>query len=84
MPDRRSALLSFAALALAGCGPGEASQAAALQRFLQTRILDRQGLAGPHPEPNLDARASLGKEDLAALCRGIIADPTLRRILASD
>jgi hypothetical protein len=44
----------------------------------------RQGLLGPHPDRNVDAKASLGKDDLAALCRGIIAEPTLRRILASD
>jgi hypothetical protein len=59
MPDRRSALLSLAALGLAGCGPGEAAQAAALQRFLQTRVLDRQGLAVPRPTEN--ERSSFGR-----------------------
>ena len=44
----------------------------------------RQGLAGPHPEPNLDAPASLGKDDLAALYRGLIAAPTLHGLLAKD
>jgi hypothetical protein len=41
----------------------------------------RHGLAGPHPKANLDAPASLGKEDLAAL---ISASPTLHRLLARD
>jgi hypothetical protein len=40
----------------------------------------RQGLAGPHPEANLDAPASFGKGDLAAL---LSAAPTLQRLLAS-
>jgi len=46
--------------------------------------LDRdhqRGLAGPHPEPNVDAPASLGKDDLAALFRGLIASPTLYGLL---
>lgn len=49
--------------------------------------LDRdheRGLAGPHPEPNVDAPASLGKDDLTALFRGLIASPTLYGLLAKD
>ena len=42
----------------------------------------RQGLAGPHPEPNLNALAELSKDDLAVLIRGIMADPTLRDLLS--
>lgn len=44
----------------------------------------RQGLEGPHPEPNLDAPATLGKDDLAALYRGLIAAPILHDLLARD
>jgi hypothetical protein len=40
----------------------------------------RLGLAGPHPEANLDAPAAFGKDDLAAL---LSAAPTLQRLLAS-
>ena len=40
----------------------------------------RQGLAGPHPEPNLDAPAVFGKVDLATLLN---AAPTLQRLFAS-
>lgn len=42
----------------------------------------RQGLMGPHPEPNLNAPAALGKDDLAVLIRGMMAEPTLRGLLA--
>ena len=41
----------------------------------------QQGLAGPHPEANLNALAELGKDDLLALLRGFMADPTLRDLL---
>jgi hypothetical protein len=41
----------------------------------------RRGIDGPHPEPNADAPASLGKDDLTALFRGIIASPTLYDLL---
>jgi hypothetical protein len=44
----------------------------------------RQGLAGPHPEPNLNAPAALGKDDLAVLFRGLFASPTWRRLLTAD
>ena len=44
----------------------------------------RRGLEGPHPEPNLDAPASLGKDDLAAIFRGLIASPRLYGLLAKD
>ena len=40
----------------------------------------RQGLAGPHPEANLDDPASFGKDDLAVL---LSAAPTLQRLLSS-
>lgn len=39
-----------------------------------------QGLRGPHPEANLDAPASFGKDDLAAL---LSAAPTLERLLTT-
>jgi hypothetical protein len=58
----RRSFLAFAAatpLGLAACGPNEQAQAAALQRFLQTRVLDRQGLAVPRPTP--EERASFGR-----------------------
>jgi len=41
----------------------------------------RQGLAGPHPEPNLDAPAVFGKDDLATI---LSAAPTLQQLLARD
>jgi hypothetical protein len=41
----------------------------------------RQGLAGPHPEPNLDTPATFGKDDLAAL---LSAAPTLQQLLARE
>ncbi|MCB1500790.1 MAG: hypothetical protein KDK07_13540 [Bauldia sp.] len=44
----------------------------------------RQGLEGPHPPSNLDAPASLGKDDLAAIYRGLVASPFLRGLLAKD
>jgi hypothetical protein len=40
----------------------------------------RQGLAGPHPEPNVDAPALFSKDDLAAL---LSAAPMLQRLCAS-
>jgi hypothetical protein len=43
-----------------------------------------RGLAGPHPEPTIDSLASLGKDDLATLFRGLIASPTLFDLLAKD
>jgi hypothetical protein len=42
----------------------------------------RQGLEGPHPEPNLGAPAMLSKDDLAALYRGLSSAPTLHGLLA--
>jgi hypothetical protein len=44
----------------------------------------RQGLEGPHPPSNLEAPASLGKDDLAAIYRGLIASPFLHGLLAKD
>jgi hypothetical protein len=44
----------------------------------------RQGLEGPHPPANLDAPASIGKDDLAAIHRGLIASPFLHGLLAKD
>ena len=51
----------------------------------QARFVEdfRQGLAGPHPESNLNAPAELGKDDLLALIRGVMADPTLRDLLTA-
>ena len=43
-----------------------------------------RGSQDPHPEPNLDAFAPLGKDDLAALYRGLTAAPTLHDLLAKD
>ncbi len=61
-PSRRTALLitsASGALLLAGCGSSERSQAAALELFLRTRVLDRQGIAVPRPTP--EERQSFGR-----------------------
>lgn len=60
-PTRRLALLSLlaAGAALQGCGPNEQAQAAELQRWLQARVLDRQGLAVPRPTP--EERSAFGR-----------------------
>ncbi len=51
---------SFGAVAvLSGCGASERSQAAALELFLRTRVLDRQGIAVPRPTP--EERQSFGR-----------------------
>jgi len=42
-------LLALFALALAACGDSEATQRKAFMDFLQTRILDKQGLHVPQP-----------------------------------
>jgi len=44
----------------------------------------RQGLAGPHPEKNVDAPAMLGKDDIAAIYRGLTASPVLHGLLTRD
>jgi len=44
----------------------------------------RQGLSGPHPEKNLDAPAPLGKDDIAAIYRGLTASSVLHGLLARD
>jgi hypothetical protein len=59
---RRIAILSAASAAgalLAGCGASERSQAAALELFLRTRVLDRQGIAVPRPTP--EERQNFGR-----------------------
>ena len=43
-----------------------------------------KGLAGPHPEKNVDARAPLGKDDIAAIYRGLTASPVLHGLLTRD
>ena len=60
--SRRIALITAAgagAAVLAGCGASESSQAAALERFLVMRVLDRQGLAVPRPTP--EERQAFGR-----------------------
>jgi hypothetical protein len=44
----------------------------------------RSGIEGPHPERNIDAPAMLGKDDIAAIYRGLNASPALRRLLEAD
>ncbi len=44
----------------------------------------RQGLSGPHPEKNVEGRASLDKDDITTICRGLIASPVLHDLLARD
>jgi hypothetical protein len=44
----------------------------------------RSGIEGPHPERNIDAPAALGKDDIAAIYRGLNASPALRRLLEAD
>ncbi len=58
---RRAALfLSVSgAVLLSGCGASERSQAGALETFLRTRVLDRQGIAVPRPTP--EERRSFGR-----------------------
>jgi len=43
-----------------------------------------QGLAGPHPDRNVDSPAALGKDDIATIYRGLIASPVLHGLLARD
>jgi Protein of unknown function (DUF3053) len=62
LPSRRTAALGLIAalsLPLVACGDNEEKQAAELQRFLQARILDRQG-AGV-PRPNEEERKAFGR-----------------------
>lgn len=62
LPSRRALLVTAtgaAAALLSGCGASERSQASALERFLITRLLDRQGLAVPRPTP--EERQSFGR-----------------------
>jgi hypothetical protein len=47
------------AIALAGCWDSEEKQAAELQKFLQSRVLDRQGVGVP--KPNEDERKAFGR-----------------------
>ncbi len=58
---RRAALFLAAsgAFLLTGCGASERSQAGALETFLRTRVLDRQGIAVPRPTP--EERRSFGR-----------------------
>ncbi|MBN9022025.1 MAG: hypothetical protein J0H08_08015 [Rhizobiales bacterium] len=43
-----------------------------------------QGMAGPHPDRNVDSPAALGKDDIATIYRGLIASPVLHGLLTSD
>ena len=43
-----------------------------------------QGMAGPHPQRNVDSPAALGKDDIATIYRGLIASPVLHGLLARD
>ncbi len=53
------AAISGAAALLSGCGASERSQATALELFLRTRVLDRQGIAVPRPTP--EERTTFGR-----------------------
>ncbi len=60
LPRRATLFLALSgALLLTGCGASERSQAAALEAFLRTRVLDRQGIAVPRPTP--EERQSFGR-----------------------
>lgn len=62
-PNRRAALAllasTAAAVSLAACGPSEQAQAAEFHRYLQARVLGRQGIAVPRPTP--EERTSFGR-----------------------
>jgi hypothetical protein len=60
--SRRSVSAGLAAaigLTLAGCSDSEEKQAEELRKFLQTRVLDRQGVGVP--KPNEDERKTFGR-----------------------
>ncbi len=44
----------------------------------------RRGLAGPHPEKNIDARPTFSRADLDALVSGVVANDRLRGLFAKE